>query len=138
MKLRTEFKDIIVKEIEFVVSKMKECGEIEMKIFYFSGIPAELMRVFNLEYDLDLLYIHHIISNTHTTFQQRITATKRGDTVISITREQSTRLEYLSAELGKRFKLNKELDDILKEFAALSYSTTGNGYYLMQKGLLKI
>ena len=138
MKLSKTFRDIIVNEIEFVVTKMKESAEIEKKIFYFSAIPAELLRVFNLEYDPDLLYIQHIINATHVAFQQRIAAIQRGDTVVPITNEQMDSLEYSSVELGNRFKENKKMDDILREFIILSYSTSGNGYYLMQKGLLEI
>ena len=138
MKLSKTLKDVIVNEINFVVSKMKESAEIEKKIFYFSAIPAELLRVLNLEYDPDILYIHHIINDTHIAFQQRIAAIKRGDTVVPITNEQMDSLEYSSIELGNRFKQNEKMDDILREFVVLSYSTSGNGYYLMQKGLLKI
>jgi len=85
-----------------------------------------------------LLYIHHIVNDTHVAFQQRIAAIKRGDTVVSITNEQMDSLECLSNELGDRFKQNEKTDDILRKFVALSYSTSGNGYYLMQKGLLEI
>ncbi|MCD6577273.1 MAG: hypothetical protein J7K66_04580 [Anaerolineaceae bacterium] len=138
MKLSKTLKDVIVNEINFVVSKMKESAEIEKKIFYFSAIPAEFLRVLNLEYDPDILYIHHIVHDTHVAFQQRIAAIKRGDTVVPITNEQMDSLEYSSIELGNRFKQNEKMDDILREFVVLSYSTSGNGYYLMQKGFLKI
>ncbi len=138
MKLSKALKDVIVNEIKFVFNKMKESAEIEKKIFYFSAIPAELLRVLNLEYDPDILYIHHIVNDTHIAFQQRIAAIKRGDTVVTITDEQIGSLEHLSNELGNRFEQNKEMDDILRKFVMLSYSTSGNGYYLMQKGLLKI
>jgi hypothetical protein len=138
MKLNKMLKDVIVKEVKFVVKQMKECAEIERKLFYFSAIPAELLRILNLEYDLDILYIHNIVNETHNAFQQRILATKRGDGVVTVSDEQMKKLESLSKELGDRFEQNKKMDDVLKNFAELSYSTTGNGYYLMQKGLLKI
>lgn len=138
MKLSKTLKDAIVNEIKFVVSKMKESAEIEKKIFYFSAIPGQLLRVLNLEYDPDILYIHHIINNTHVAFQQRIAAIKRGDTVVPVTNEQIDSLEHLSIELGNRFEKNEKMDDVLRDFVVLSYTTLGNGYYLMQKGILKI
>ena len=138
MKLSKTLKDVIVNEIKFVLNKMKESADIDKKIFYFSAIPAEFLRVLNLEYNPDILYIHHIVNDTHIAFQQRIAAIKRGDTVVPITNEQMDSLEYSSIELGNRFEQNKKMDDILRKFVALSYSTSGNGYYLMQKGLLKI
>jgi len=138
MKLSKSLKKTIVNEIKFVVSKMKESAEIEKRIFYFSAIHGQLLRVLNLEYDPDILYVYHIINDTYAAFQQRITAIKRGDTVIPMTNEQIDRLECLLVELGDKFERNDKMDDILRDFVVLSYTTLGNGYYLMQKGLLEI
>jgi len=51
---------------------------------------------------------------------------------------QIEELISLVEELGEEIRNNKDLSDTLKKFALLAYSTTGNGYYLLQKGLLTI
>lgn len=138
MKINKIFRTAIINEIKFVLKKMKESTSFEKKLFYFSAIPAEFLRVLNLEYDQDILYIYHVINHTHIAFQQRIRAIKAGDTIVAIDDRQLDRLERLLADILDAVEQNKKIDNVLKVFIELAYSTGGNGYYLMEKGLLKI
>lgn len=138
MKINKIYKTAIVNEIKYVQKKMKESSNLEKKLFYYSAIPAEFLRVLNLEYDRDILYLHHVVNHTHLMFQQRIIAIKAGDTIVVIDDKQLDRLERLLADIVDTFEQNKKIDNVLKAFIELAYSTSGNGYYLMEKGLLKI
>ena len=138
MKINKIYKTAIVNEIKYVQKKMKESSNLEKKLFYFSAIPAEFLRVFNLEYDQDILYIHHVINHTHIMFQQRIINIKAGDTTVVIDDRQIDRLESLINDVINVIEQNKKFDNVLKAFIELAYSTSGNGYYLREKGLLKI
>jgi hypothetical protein len=117
---------------------MKENKGLEKKLFYFSAIPAECLRVLNIEYHSDLLYLHHVINYTYQIFQQRMAAIKAGDATVVISEDQVNKLEALLEDVISVVEQKKNIDDVIKSFITLSYSTTGNGYYLMEKGLLKI
>ncbi|HAR49058.1 hypothetical protein ER57_01950 [Smithella sp. SCADC] len=138
MKIDKMYKKAVINEIKYVQKKMKDSSSIEKKLFYFSAIPAEFQRVLNLEYDDDILYLHNIINQTYLAFQQRIAAIKAGDLNISIEENQIEKLESLLSDVVGVLEQKKQIDDVLKDFILLTYSTTGNGYYLMEKGLLKI
>ena len=63
---------------------------------------------------------------------------KGGEKVVYLRGEHFKKLSAITKELGKRIEKDKDISETLKKFAILSYSLTGNGYYLEQKGLLKI
>lgn len=138
MKINKIYKTAIVNEVKFVLKKIQENPNLEKKLFYFSAIPAELLRVLNLEYDQDILYLHHVVNHTHLMFQQRMAAMKAGDTIVIIDEIQINKLVSLLDDIIGVIEQKKNIDDVLKAFIALAYSTGGNGSYLMEKGLLKI
>ena len=139
MNINKNYKDILIKEINFVISKMNESKTAEDKIYYFSAINAMFQRIFNIEYDPDLLYAFIILRDTHKNFLERLLGIKKqGDMTIPLTEEQFTRLLDITKELSSKIERNENIDDTLKKYVILYYSTTGNGYYLFQKGLLRI
>ena len=138
MKMSKDSQVIISNEIKYAVEQMKQSKDLEEKIYYFSAVHAMILRIFNINYDPYLVYIHLILNETYSAFMQRLAAMKRGDSVVEITVDQINRLEDLTVELGMYFNKAKEVDEIMKKFAILSYSTTGNGHYLLKKGLLVI
>jgi hypothetical protein len=139
MKLSEDLKDLLVKEIDFAVKKMEETKEPMELLYYFSAIPGAINRIFNIEYDPDLVYAHFILKAAHENFIQRLKAfTHGGDTSFMISDDQFERLVSLSKDLLRNFRKDKDIDDVLKKLTILLYSTSGNGNYLMQKGWLKI
>jgi hypothetical protein len=138
MNISSNFRKIIVKEIDYVIDKMNKSETPEEKAYYFSGIHGMIQRIFNLEYDEDLVYTHIILRDTHNAFVSRLHAIKTGQQEIPIYTEHFDKLVILVKELGEKIQTNEDINDTLKKFIILSYTTTGNGYYLFQKGLLTI
>lgn len=138
MQINKIYKKALVNEVKYVLKKMKENSSLEKKLFYFSAVPGELLRVLNLDYDLDILYLHHAVNHTHMQFQQRMTTIKAGDTTIVFEEKQIDKLESLLEDVLSVIEQKKRIDEVLKAFIELAYSTSGNGFYLMEKGLLKI
>ena len=139
MALSDENRKAIVKEIKFAVKKMEEMKKPPEKLYYFSAVFGILHRIYNIDYDPELVYAHFILRSTHDAFQIRLKAFEvGGDTTVSISKEQLSKLSSLSKQFANKFGRKQEIDSILKKFTILLYSTTGNGYYLMQKGVLKI
>jgi len=137
-KLSDKYRAVLKEEILYVVNKMHDSQNIEQKIFFFSAIYAMIQRIINLEYNGDLLFAHHVIQRTHEMYIQRLMAIKAGDMSVPFSEEHLIVLEKASMELVQALDKKSTLTSALKTFSIASYSTTGNGYYLMEKGMLKI
>lgn len=138
MKTSESYRKKIVDEIDYVESMMNKTQDIGEKLYLFSAIHGTIQRVFNLEYDSDLVFAHNILQQTHLAFLQRLHAVKTGDVAVPLLEEQMEGLSAAIKELSEKIGDNNKLDGTLKKFAILAYSTNGNGYYLLRKGLLKI
>jgi hypothetical protein len=139
MKLSTALKKLLVEEMTFAIKKMEETKEATILLYYFSAIPGIFQRIYNIEYDSQFVFAHFILKATHESFIQRLKASQPGgDNSVVINDDQFERLISLSKELLRNIKKDNDTDEVLKKFVILLYSTTGNGYYLMEKGCLKI
>ena len=133
-----KYKNIIVKELEFVIEKMDKSPTIETKLYYFSAVQGVLHRILNLEYTEELLLAFYVTSETLKMFQQRHASFKAGDIAIRLTEEQLLRLSEVTKEFLETIRNDGNVEEVLKKYVVLLYSTTGNGYYLMEKDVLKI
>lgn len=138
MNISDKFRKIIREEIDYVVTKMDKSETPDEKVYYFSGIGGMIQRIFNLEYDEELVYAHMILKETHNAFISRLQAIKAGQKEIPIYNVHFEKLIILAKELADKIEKKEDISDVLKKLSCLSYTTTGNGYYLLQKGLLKI
>jgi cytoplasmic iron level regulating protein YaaA (DUF328/UPF0246 family) len=139
METTDVYRKMIVDEINFAAKKMTKTQNASEKLYYFSAVFGVLQRIFNIEYDSDLVFSYSIIRATHDAFLNRLKAIQHGgDNTVSLSDNQFEKLTSLTKELAKKINKNEDVTDTLKKFAILAYSTSGNGFYLMQKGLLKI
>jgi len=138
MDISDNFKDIILKEINYATTKIEEGKTPEEKLYNFSAIHGMIQRIFNIEYNAELIYTFLILRETYNAFSSRLQAIKAGQKEIPIYNEQFEKLIVILRELAGKIKQKEDIDDTLKKLLILSYTTTGNGYYLFQKGLLKI
>lgn len=138
MKLSKSMKKLLVDEIVYVTNAMEKEGDDEKKLYFFSGIQGIVNRIFNIEFNEDLVLLHHILKTTHEAINLRLNALKKGqDTVVPLLKIQFEKLIELVKELGEKIQQDESLIDVLKKFTIIAYSTTGNGYYLLNKGMIK-
>lgn len=137
MNISPEVRKFLVDEINYAVGKMEKADDPSQKLFYFSAVFGVLQRVFNIEYDPDLVVAHYVIVETHKGFVGRLRAS-REDPAVPVAVEQIERLTSLTKEFSRKIEGNKDFTEQLKKFIVLTYSTTGNGFYLYDKGVLKI
>lgn len=129
----------IVDEINFVIKMMNSSQNISQKLFYFSGVHALIHRIFNQDFDEDLIVMHLVLHNTHGSFMNRFKVFEQGaDRTVEVNDKQIEGLTASLKELAEAIEKKANIENILKKFIVLSYSTTGNGFYLLQKGILKI
>lgn len=138
MKLSKKMKKLLLDEIAYVITAMETEENDEKKLYYFSGIHAVVNRIFNIEYDEDLIYLHHVLKSCHEAISGRLQAMKQGqDSVILLLKDQFKMLIEIAKELSENIKKNEPFDAALKRLSVLAYSTSGNGFYLFAKGLIK-
>jgi hypothetical protein len=135
MPLSKPIKNILVNEIKSALEKMKSSEDPNLIMFYFSAVYAILHRIYNIEYDPDLVFAHFILNGTYQQINARL---KAPDPVIQIPEGFFDKLTKTTEDFLEAIENNKKLYEVLKKFTLLGYVTIGNGYYLYQKGLLKI
>jgi len=135
MKLSEENKKKLINEIRFVIDQMKKQEDPEAKLYYFSAIYGIMPRIFNIDFNDDLIFAHFVISSAYNNINQRL---KNPDKAIKIPDELYDKLIEAAEELLTVIEKDKNLYNVLKKFTLLGYVTIGNGYYLYKKGLLKI
>ena len=139
MKIKDSYKKIIIDEINFAIEKMSSVKKASEKPYYFSAIFGDFHRIYNLDYNPDLIYAHFILRATHDAFLSRLKAIEQlRESTVLLSDKQFEKLTLLSKELAINIGKTKEMDETLKNFVILSFSTTGNGYYLMQRGFYKL
>jgi len=141
MKISKQYKKIIIEEFYNVVKKMKQSNDLTEKMFFFSATYAVINRVFNIEFNPTLIFIHMVLNNAYTAIIGRIEAETRGQSIaIKIPKEFFNILEEAIIDIANSInKDNKnELFETLQKITNLSYLTTGNGYYLFTQGKLTI
>ncbi len=141
MKISKQYKKIIIEEFYNVAKKMKQSNDLTEKMFFFSATYAVINRVFNIEFNPTLIFIHMVLNNAYTAIIGRIEAETRGQSIaIKIPKEFFNILEEAIIDIANSInKDNKnELFEALQKITNLSYLTTGNGYYLFTQGKLTI
>jgi len=135
MKIKKENRKSIVDEIRFSIEKMKEAEDPKAKLYYFSAVYAVIHRIFNIDYDDDLVFIHFVLLSTYNNINARL---QNPDPIIKMPEDFFDKLIADTEELLGVIEMEGNPYEVLRNFILLAYITGGNGYYLYKKGLLKI
>ena len=139
MQISENLRKMIADEFEYVVGKMHASKEPSQKLYFFSAIYGVISRVLNIEYDSTLALIHLVVVTAHSTIDNRYRALGRGEEVgIGMAAGLFDKLTDATKMLGNAIEKNSHPLEALEIIAVIVHSTTGNGYYLYQKGMLKI
>lgn len=141
MNISKQYKEIIIEELNNVAIKMKESDDLAEKMYFFSAAYGMVHRIFNLEFNPTLVLIHTILNTAYSTISGRIEAVTRGqDRAVKIPKGLFDSLQKTIVDIADNISKDDEnkLFKNLQKIVNLSYATTGNGYYLFQKGMLRI
>jgi len=117
---------------------MSETSNPQEKLYYFSVFFGEATRILNWHWDRDLALIWLVSQQVQ---QQTAAAISRSEPVIRLSGEFFEVLTQTSVELAdyiERKGTEEELCILMGRLAELAFVTTGNGYYLLQKGNIKL
>ncbi len=139
MNLSQNMKNELTNEINFVVKKMRDTSSPVEKLYFFSALYAITQRIINFEYDPEVTFIHQVLQHVYNTVNSRITMITTGQQAqVGIPDNLFTSLENSLAELVFNIEKGTKIYPQLQTMVNLAYSTTGNGYYLYLKGMLKV
>lgn len=135
MKISKKTKEVLIEEIQFVREKMAQEKNARKKMFYYSAIYSQILRLLNLEYDPHLQFMHLIFNVTYNAVNSRINLIATGDITVDLPSNFFDELDKLLGELVELLKNDVNTYPILEKISNLAYLTTGNGYYLSKKGI---
>jgi len=138
MKLTADSKKLLLDEFEYAIKMMKTGNNADKKLFYFSGLYGALSRIFNIEYDSQLVFMHQILTSAYNNINMRLNALKGGETVVQFPESFFDKLIEIVEELTERIEKNEDTYTTMEKIAILTFITTGNGYYLFEKNIIKI
>lgn len=139
MNLSPDMQKKFIDEVGFVIKNMKNTDNAAKKLYFFSAGYAMAQRIINLEYEPELNFIQQVLQLVYNMINARLTEISAGqEGGISIPDKLLTKLEEALEEMVDRIEQGAETYPALQKMVNLAYSTTGNGYYLYLKGMIKI
>lgn len=138
MNISQENRDVIVKEFRDSAKLMRGTPNAEKKMFYFSSTYGVLSRIFNLEYNAQVVFLHFVLNNAYGNIHARIDAIKKGDLVVDFPDNYFEKLAERVEQLAGQIEEKKSTYSTLEKIAELTFLTTGNGCYLREKGIIKV
>jgi len=133
----------LIQEFRTAVDKMKEVPDLPSKLYFFSAMYGAVSRANNVAWTNELALVHLALQGAHSVIGNRSNQMKGGqDFPIQLPEELPGRLTEVADKLATIIVAD-EIDeailfDILAELATLSYTASGNGYYLYLKGDLSV
>lgn len=139
MKISNQMKETLTEEFKYALGKMRESKNIQEKNYFFSATYGAAHRILNIEYDDELLFMHNVLTAAYSSINQRIMAGSQGvDISIHIPGPMFSSIEESLEKMIDSINKGENTYDALMRISNAAYSTTGNGYYLYVKGILKI
>ena len=139
MNLSPDMQKRFIDEVNFVIKNMKNTDNPTEKLYFFSAGYAMAQRIINLEYESELAFIQQVLQLVYNMVNARLLAmSMRQEAGVSIPDGLFSSLEEALEEMVDRIEQGVETYPALQRIVNLAYSTTGNGYYLYLKGMLKI
>jgi uncharacterized protein YacL (UPF0231 family) len=139
MKLSFDSKKVIVDELRYVANRVPKEAEITKKVYVYSAAHAVVNRILNIEFQPELVLIHNVLQSTYIQINNTLNNIMTGpERVVTI---DAGLFDFLAQSLQDLADVISEDGDIttqLGKIAVAGYATTGNGYYLYQKGILKL
>lgn len=134
MKLSSQSQNMLIKEISYCRKKIIEEPKPIRKTFYYGGMVSKIFSIRNLEFDPELNFINLVLGNTYYSLSNYFEEEKSFE----LPKMFFDKLcEYLE-QLESKIKNKENTYSVLEKIASLSVTADWYGYYLFEKGELKI
>ena len=135
MELSKANKELLINEIQVIREKMQQGKDVREKAFFYSAVYGVLERIYNIEYNPQLQFMHVVTNVSHNQIVMRMNQISSGDTAVPFPDNFFEDLDKLLGKMEDKIARNEDTYTILEKISNLAYLLVGNGYYLSQKGV---
>ena len=139
MALSEESRSVIAQNFALISQKIRGDGDLVEKAYVFSHTHGVIQRVFNVEYDPDLVLVHSVLQAAHSEFANRLIGIANGN--MKDLDERDRLFDSLAdavEELGEAIRDNNTLLESLRKIAVVGYIGTSHGHYMFERGVVRI
>lgn len=131
-----QLKTYLTGEFRIAASKMFEnLEDPQTAIYWYSGAYGAVQRVVNIAPEDWMFLLHTVLQHSHAQIQGRIqSASKNAEQPLQLDQEILPRVAAELTVLADSIDADSDITANITNLSRLSYSTTGNGYYLQQTG----
>lgn len=130
MEIPEQFKELLLKELAFVIQKVNEEVDVDRKMYFLSATHGAIGRVLRYYLQNELLIAYNVLSVSYSMLLDRINRVKAGDNVVQISDDLIKQMvDYLS-EFANAIEKNESTYPALEKIIRLAHSTTGPGHYV--------
>lgn len=131
------FKKELIDELRLVEKKMRAEESLEKKIYLFSAAYGIANRTYRYSFSRDVLLIDLVLHNAYGLLFERIQRIKKeGDNIVPLENVHFEKLQDGLKMLADSLENDKSIQEALELIVCVSFSTTGPGNYLREKGML--
>ncbi|MDO8873016.1 MAG: hypothetical protein Q7V05_09850 [Methanoregula sp.] len=132
------FKKELVTELRNIAGLMEKEKNPEKKIYYFSAGYGITSRSYRYAFSSEVLLADLILNASYQTLFDRFKRIKSGETTVPLDEATFKKIEDGLWDLAKALDTGKPIQKSLEEILTASFSVSGPGYYLKEKGMLKL
>lgn len=132
------FKKELVTELRNIAGLMEKEKNLEKKIFYFSAGYGITSRSYRYAFSSEVLLADSVLNASYQSLFDRFQRIRSGETAVPLDETTFKKIEEGLWDLAKAIDTNKPVQKSLEQILTASFSTSGPGYYLKEKGMLKL
>ncbi len=132
------FKKELVNELRLVEALMKKEENIEKKIYYFSAAYGITSRTYRYVFSDDVLLADLVLTAGYQALSDRLLRVKSGDTTVKLDETPFKKIEEGLRQLADAFENSESILEPLKAILTATFSTSGAGNYLREKGMFEL
>ena len=139
MELRDDIRHTLAKEFEFAVSKMEQSqGSFADFLYYYSAFYGALNRAFNLTWDRELSLLYMVTHYSYREMHGLIDVGRHKWLPPEVPGHLTSACKELARLFAENTLTRENLYPVLARISEVSYATTGNGFYNLDKGNLRL
>ncbi|MFH1087592.1 MAG: hypothetical protein V1737_03285 [Chloroflexota bacterium] len=138
MRLSKTNRLALAREIRTAVDFMGKADKARDKMYFFTAVYGVAQRIMNLEFDPELGFVHNVTNAAYNTINTALLMAAQGQSAPTLPANVFDELQKALKDLATHIEEEKQTYTVLERISNLAYSTSGNGYYLFLKGLLKV
>jgi len=132
------FRKELAKELNRVESLMKKESSVEKKIYYFSAAYGATSRTFRYSFSRDVLLADFVLQTCYNLLVDRVNRIKNGDNTIQVDNIHFEKICEGLKILAERLEKEENIQEPLELLITATFSTTGPGNYIREKGELNL